>query len=245
MNKIPEIRNNFLSFLSNHPQAKEFVFYLEQNADLILFGGCIRDYMEHRFTEPPRDFDIVLNNNNLDLETLIYSSLGSLDYSICKNKFGGYKIHISDLKFDIWEIQKTWAFQEKKVSYSSFEDLNKTVFLNIDSLFYNLSTGILYDEGYREALTRSELDIILQENPYPELNLARAFRFKSKYGLDFSSKLKDFFYSWLGNFESDKTALNILKEIEIKRYNSSLVEDEWETIKNNNYTTSKELVELF
>ncbi|ALZ59308.1 MULTISPECIES: hypothetical protein [Bacillus cereus group] len=221
MNKNLEIRNEFFRILSNRPNARKLISSLDENAELLLFGGCIRDYIDNRFSEVPRDFDIVINTQGLNVEEYV---LGFEKISCKRNKFGGYKIAADNLKFDIWELDKTWAFKERIIECNEIADLNKTVFLNIDSIFYNLNTGDLYDEDFRNAIANNELDIVLDKNPYPELNLARAFRYKNKYNLRFSDKLNDFIANWMKDFDNKHEATDILKEIELKRYNQSTVD---------------------
>lgn len=220
MEKFNEIRKSFYDVLSIRPTALKFIKELEQKSNLLLFGGCIRDYYDNKFENIPRDFDIVLSNLEQDLDSLLQNF--NLIYE--RNKFGGYKIKIDDLEFDIWEIQNTWAFKEKKVHYKELLDLNKTVFLNVDSIFYDLNRGLLFDQGFSNAITSRIIDIILTSNPYPELNLARALRYKYKYNLQFSQQLQNYFDKWLENFDNKVYGINYLKDIEIKRYKSSIID---------------------
>ncbi|MGG1685231.1 MULTISPECIES: hypothetical protein [Bacillales] len=244
MNLNSEIRHIFFDILSDRPIAKNFIENLENNSELILFGGCIRNYLDNEFSRIniPRDFDIVLNNNMLNLEFF----MSDLDENlfIKRNKYGGYKVVIEDLKFDIWEIDKTWAFKEKKVEKKSYIDLVNTVFLNVDSLFYNLNTLELHDEEFKKALSTNKLDIVLQDNPYPELNLARAFRFVKKYNLQFSEDLKNFFFNWIATFEDQSKAINILKEIEIKRYKNTTIDNSIVLKATSKRDTTKSLVTI-
>ncbi|WP_431808569.1 hypothetical protein [Lysinibacillus sphaericus] len=220
MEKFPEIRNDFYDVLSIRPTAHAFIGKLEQESNLLLFGGCIRDYYDNKFKNIPRDFDIVLSDLRQDLDSLLQNS--NLVYE--RNKFGGYKVKLDDLEFDIWEIHNTWAFKEKKVHYKELLDLNKTVFLNVDSVFYDLNRGLLFDQGFSNAITSRIIDIVLTSNPYPELNLARALRYKYKYNLQFSQQLQNYFDEWLGNFDNKIYGMNYLKNIEIKRYETSIID---------------------
>lgn len=225
MEFMPQIRNDFYDVLSNRPTARNLIRNLEQKSNLLMFGGCIRDYYEHQFYYIPRDFDIVITDLDQELE----SFLQKFNFNYKRNKFGGYKIIVDDLQFDMWEIENTWAFKENIVEYKRFLDLNKTVFLNIDSIFYDLNKGLLFDEGFSNAMTTSEIDIVLTPNPYPELNIARAFRYKYKYNLKFSNQLQGYLNKWINNFEDKLYAINYLKDIEIKRYKTSIIDWNYET----------------
>lgn len=212
----PKIQSDFFEVLLNRPQAQFFVNELQQHGELLLFGGSIRDYLNNNgFESIPRDFDIVIKTNEC-LDSIINTDY----YSAKRNKFGGYKFFIDGLKFDVWSLQDTWAFKEHKVNFSNTEDLNKTVFLNIDALFYNIYKKELCDHGYSEAINNHELDIILSDNPYPELNIARACRFKMKFNLNFSVDLKTYIADWLNSYDNKFSAIEKLKSIEKKRYNT-------------------------
>ncbi|WML44337.1 hypothetical protein [Neobacillus sp. PS3-40] len=224
MKVFPEIKNSFYDVLSIRPTAYTFIRYLEQKSNLLLFGGCIREYYDNKFTIIPRDFDIVLSDLEHDLDFLFQK----FNCIYKQNKFGGYKVKLDDLQFDIWEIQNTWAFKEKKVHFQKLLDLNKTVFLNIDGVFYDLNRGLLFDDGFSNAISTREIDIVLTANPYPELNLARAFRYKYKYNLQFSHQLQYYFDKWLDNFENKIYGINYLKDIEMKRYKSSIIDWNYE-----------------
>jgi hypothetical protein len=215
-----KIREGFLEVLSSRPKANNFIQQLEENTELLLFGGCVRDYFEHSYKIIPRDFDIVVwNYDDFSLEKFVEN----FDCLYKANKFGGYKLFLEDLTFDIWEIHQTWAFKEQKVEYNSFKDLNKTVFLNIDSIFYNLNSCELYNEEFIKAFRNKELDIILDDNPFPELNLTRAFRYQTKYNMNFSEQLNKFFVNWLIEHEDPLGAINDLRSIELKRYKTSTI----------------------
>ncbi|MGI1811739.1 hypothetical protein [Priestia sp. TGN 0903] len=225
MNFLPEIRSGFFNILSSRPRAAKFVTELEKQGELLLFGGCVRDYIEHKFSIMPRDFDIIINNNsNIDL-----SYFNTKEYNLRKNKFGGYKFYIDGLKFDVWHIKNTWAFKESKVDFEDVNDLAKTVFLNIDALFYNLTTGYLFDEIYENTIKQKVLDIVLQENPYPDLNITRAFKFKQKYNLKFSDELNLYLRKWLEHHDNYVDAINSLKVIEHKRYHEANIDWNKET----------------
>ncbi|SES62166.1 hypothetical protein SAMN05216389_10190 [Oceanobacillus limi] len=215
----PKIKESLFRLLSSRPQAMSFIKTLEAEGDLILFGGSVREYLDHEYNEVPRDFDFVINTNK-DISNLVETF--ELPYT--KNKFGGLKIYLDGLKFDIWRIDETWAFKERKIVFGDISDLRKTVFLNVDALFYNLNNCLLYDEDFSKAMNKSMLDIVLEDNPFPELNIARAFRLKYKYNLDFSKELYSFLEEWLKKFDDIAEALTELRNIEMKRYKQSSVD---------------------
>ncbi|URZ08957.1 hypothetical protein [Clostridium felsineum] len=182
---------DFYKLINQYPNASKLISILEHHGDILVFGGAVRDYNDNGFKSMPRDFDIVINSdNNYDLEILLK------EFSYKKNRFDGYKIIVDSLEFDVWEIKNTWAFRENKVRCSPNEYINKlqyTVFLNIDSIVYNLTKQELYDKEYENAMKNKVLDVVLDENPYMELNMLRAILFKQKYDMKFSKKLTSLF----------------------------------------------------
>lgn len=230
MEHYSQIKIDFYDVLSDRPNALNLIRELEQKSNLLLFGGCIREYYENNFKNIPRDFDIVITGLEQDLNSVFQEF--NIPYK--KNKFGGYKILVDNLQFDMWEIQNTWAFKGKKVQYHMPIDLAKTVFLNIDSILYDLNRELLFDVGFSNAISSKEIDIVLFPNPYPELNLTRAFRYKYKYNLQFSNQLQSYLDNWLNKFDNKLNAINHLKNIELKRYKNSIIDWSYETNKYSN-----------
>ncbi|MED4012906.1 hypothetical protein ACLZHR_26470 [Priestia aryabhattai] len=182
------LRENFFNLLDSYPNATKLLENISKEGEILLFGGAVRAYYENRFQTLPRDFDLVIkpNKNSRDLE----SYFSNFEYR--KNRYDGYKVFVDGLEFDIWTLENTWAFKEKKVRALE-ENLSETVFLNVDSIVYNINKDILYDEKFRESMDSKVLDVVLQDNPFTELNLLRALIFKKKYRMKFSDRLKEHF----------------------------------------------------
>lgn len=209
------ISEDFYALINKYPNVSSLINQLQEYGEVLLFGGVIREYNDSKFNNMPRDFDIVINkiNSNVKLDNVLNNFL------YYKNRFDGYKIEIDSIKLDIWELEKTWAFREKKVEYSKNEypyKLQETVFLNIDSIVYNLTTKEVYNDKYREAMELKELDIVLEENPYKDLNILRALVFKRKYNMKFSDKLTLILEEYI---QKNYDYINKLYEVQFKHYN--------------------------
>ncbi|GAA0135250.1 hypothetical protein YSY43_20900 [Paenibacillus sp. YSY-4.3] len=206
-----ELRDQFYNTIKNFPLAKNVVFRLLEEGNLLLFGGAIRSYYENQFSTMPRDFDIVVCTRNDELDQYFFN----VPYT--RNRYGGYKINIYPVGFDIWSINSTWAFKNGVIENPNVENLTKTVFLNYDSVVYDLTTGEVYDEDYQKAKENKKLDIILEQNPFPELNILRSLVFKTRYNMDLSEALYDYMKSWRKMF-SNNEEINVLSEVQIKHY---------------------------
>lgn len=210
------ISKAFSELISNYSEANRLVEKLKENGQLLLFGGAVRQYMKTEgYKKLPRDFDIVIekNSSTIDLDDVLN------EFSYKKNRFNGYKINVDSLEFDIWEIENTWAFKENKVKCSEFEyskKLQETVFLNVDSIVFNLTTEEFYKDKYDDAIKNRELDIVLSDNPYQELNLLRAIVLKQEYNMGLSDKLRN---KLLDFIEIDSNYLDTLYDIQLSHYN--------------------------
>lgn len=184
--------------LEKNQQTLEFVEELSSVGDLLFFGGSIRDICLSPNNPPfPRDFDIAINFKNKNkFETIINK------YENRKNRFGGYKFRVANVEFDVWDLEKTWAFNNTDLKASE-ENLAKSVYLNIDGIVYNYNNFKVYDDLFKNSIKNRKLDVNLEINPQVELNLLRALVFKEKYEedyqLSFSNKLKKIFKKHLSN----------------------------------------------
>lgn len=214
--------NNFYSIISKYENIVELFKNLNSNGELYIFGGAVRHYLDNgNFNTLPRDFDIIFKkkDSTVKLEKIITQY-----FKFKKNRFNGYKFQINNLKFDIWNIEDTWAFRENKVKYDSqnyISKLTETVFLNIDSLIFDLNNKKLYADNYEKIINTKELDIVLNENPFLELNLLRALILMDKYNLSPSRSLIDIFNSFVSK---NNNYNNVFQNIFNKRYQKEKIE---------------------
>lgn len=183
------IGKQFKKMISSWPKCKNILDDLSSEGNLLIFGGAVRGFLLHGNDYSPRDIDIVVNTLEVNLDKYFN------DVPFIRNRFGGYKLFIDDQILDIWSLKSTWAFQQNLITISS-ENLPMTVFLNFDSIVYDLREDKLYDKKFREVINTGVLDIILEENPFPDLNVLRSFIFREKYNLVFSNRLTNYIVSW-------------------------------------------------
>lgn len=189
------------------------------SGETLLIGGVLREYKENKLEELPRDFDIVVNSTQ---DKLIKSIS---PYNPHRNRFGGYKISYNNLIIDVWCLQDTWAYKKKLVKCRLNEyslRLQDTVFLNIDSIVYNLTQDIWYDERYQEAMRTKVLDVVLKENPQIPLNIVRSIIYSKKYSMQISVNLRDIILKYISNTPN---FLQQLLEIQIAHYNSIVLNE--------------------
>jgi hypothetical protein len=182
------IKTEIFNLLRDYPHSLSFIKDLSEIGELLFFGGSIRDYyLYNEYRNMPRDFDIAIKLNPKN-EALFESIVENQYYR--KNRFGGYKVKIENIEFDLWKLENTWAFKEKKL-LAEERNLAKSVFLSVDGIVYNFNHDTLYDDDLRWSMENKLINIVLKDNPQKELNLLRALVFKKKYNYEFSSELKE------------------------------------------------------
>lgn len=208
----PELESkNFKEYLERFLSAPVFNFLEEisERTEIIIFSGVIRNYFL-KYKGPIRDLDIVLFA--IDKETLETISL----YNPKQNSFGGFKLNIDSLDIDLWELKNTWAIKNDKVNPELFEELNlpNTAFFNFSSVIYNYNhQKFIYNNDFEKFLKTKELDLVLEENPLPQLCLINTIYYKEKFHLNIAPNLKKYFVI---NF--DKFVEKEFSEIQLKHF---------------------------
>lgn len=214
-----DIERVLFNYMSQYPMATKILREVEKCGETFLFGGALRAYADNKDNFAPRDIDIVVDSKKN--EHLLKAVL--LPYNPMINRFGGYKIKYKDLSIDIWSLKRTWAFENKVLIYKEDEyreHLQDTVFLNIDSIVYNLTNNILYDEKYNEAMKTRILDVVLQQNPEMKLNILRTFILKKQYSMELSKRLTEILKS---NIKENINFINDIMDIQKKRYVKNII----------------------
>lgn len=228
---VNEINNKLENILKDNTQVDYFIEKLSELTEIIFFGGAIRDLYFDNINEKPRDLDIVLTSkrNFEQVEFLIKQ------FSHRKNRFGGYKLAINGLELDIWYLENTWAFQNKKLKMSE-ENLTRSVYLSVDGVSYNYNRRMLNDNIFSNTNKKRIIDIVLEDNPQEELNLVRALIFKKKYKYELSRELVQKYIEY--SFKENTFVKNLYK-IQIDHYREEKltykqIEEEVRLITNSN-----------
>lgn len=183
---------------------------LNEFGDLILVGGAIRDFT---FLNSPRDIDLIIDTDRVDLESVFYN------FSYYRNRFGGYKVTIGSIEFDVWSINNNWVFKQG-ILPARFDNISKGTFFNFDALVFNISTSELDADIFIESIKDNVLDITLNDdyisqNPTPEVNVMRALTIRKQWGLNFSRRVGDYIQEW---YEKNESPFETLKKAEYKHY---------------------------
>jgi hypothetical protein len=158
----------------------------------ILFGGVIRDLVVLGGRHYPRDVDVVLRSGTT--EDLI-EEFQPHEYNL--NRFGGLHLNVNRWSFDVWPLEKTWAFSNDNSMAPTPANLPKTTFLNVEAVAVTLNgpsrIGQIYSNGFFQALEDRVVGINYRDNPFPALCAVRALATAYKLYFRISSELARYF----------------------------------------------------
>lgn len=221
LSNIENIINNNVAEFNQHlnkilpDDVLDFVSNLQSKTQVYLFSGVIRNY----FLKKPydlRDIDFMIEDD-LDITNLFPHLF------ITKNSFGGYKTKIASLPVDLWSISKTWGLNRGQLKLPFYtpedasEDISKsipnTTFFNFSSIIFSMNQRkFIVGKPFLRFLRDKELDVVLEENPYPALCIINSFYYSEKYRLKLSKKLKKYI---VHNYSTNIEKFN---EIQLKHF---------------------------
>jgi hypothetical protein len=219
--EIHQLTRKVQAFLRTDVNAAK---HLRQLADgtwrTFLFGGTIREILLMRHQPEIRDLDIVIDDAGFAAFQRRFK-----DQIIGVNRFGGLRLVLQTTPVDAWALSSTWAFRSGHVSGMSRAQLPQTTFLNLDSIVFEITPGRIRNrllaEPFVRALRNNVLDIVLSENPEPELAAVRSIRMHFRYNIPVSRRLAEYLVTYLENSGIE----GCLRE-QIRHYNRILVDRE-------------------
>ncbi len=203
---------DFEDYLTNSfsPQVLSFLDNLSKKTDLYIFSGVIRNYFLHILEN--RDIDLFMDGY-FDIDLFLEK------YEHKKNNFGGYKIHLSDNKIDIWFLKDTWAIKEYELVFDF--DLPKyipnTSFFNFSSIIYSCrEKKFYYTKHFLRFLRDKEIDLLYLPNANYSLCVINTIYYSEKYKLKVSDKLKSYIK------KSVKNGLVDVEKIQISHFGRTI-----------------------
>lgn len=188
------LRNRVNQLLYNPPPTwqifNDMMLGLEGHGwSVTLFGGMLRDIMLNGIHQKPRDVDVVVGNVTSDHLFTVLSM-----HTKRRTRFGGLHLKVEGWNFDVWPLCETWAFRHDLVHSCSAENLPKTTFLNVEAIALTIPSTYgqevqMFSHGFFEAVLEGQVEINLEENPFPALCVARSMITASKLGFKMGSRL--------------------------------------------------------
>jgi hypothetical protein len=197
-----DLRNQVSKFCSEdkarwkEPILQTFHEIKIKNWPAVIFGGTVRSLMlGSRKSRRPRDIDIVLSSVSVENIEEIFS-----DSFLRKTRFGGVKLLREDMEFDIWPIDKTWAYVADKSVERTYVNLPKTTFLNIEAIAIDIWPKVeghkrtIYsdNDSFFKAILSETIEINREENPFPILCVVRSLIMAASIRYKLGPKLSDY-----------------------------------------------------
>lgn len=190
---------------------------LGDTGTIFVVGGTIRDLVIKK--KSPRDIDLIIDTNE-DLGRIL------CDYQhVILNRFGGYKITIDNLEFDIWRMNEHWAFREKLLEQKQ-NNLKYSTFLNFDSIFYNFKSKKFDSDIFNNCLNNKLLEITIDEdryirnNPTKEINIIRMMNIVNEWDLKLGDNCSMYISKWM---EENNNSVEKLYQSQFKHYKEETV----------------------
>lgn len=193
----------------------DFITDALPDGDVYLFGGVLRDIALLGRKGFNSDIDVVVEGDWSSCVTYL-ERLGAR-----KNKFGGFRLKISNWPIDIWNARETWAIKQGLVEYKGISSLTETTVMNWDAILMNWRTkAFIFRKNYFEEIKYRLLDIVLEKNPDPLGMAVRVFRHLcSKNAEQLTSSAIEYLVNCTKSYSFDD-----LKKREIRSYGNTLID---------------------
>lgn len=218
--------DKILNMLDNQKKDKKikslFDNFDSNNIHYILIGGAIRDVINNK---QPRDIDLILNiDNEKVFEKIIYEN--KIIYK--KNNFNGYKLFFDNICYDIWLLNNHYSFKESYYK-KNIKNIKDTTFFNYDSLMFDVREQYLEMSYYEQCVKDKLIDLVgkdqvVNNNPTPVMNIAKAFKIKKETDYNLSEKLIDYIIRFIELKGSDNLYSEIIAEY-TRHYGSKVLDD--------------------
>jgi hypothetical protein len=139
-----------------------------------IVGGFLRELMLCGPAARPRDIDIVFAGTSAEkVEFFFWNNKEGR----VRNRFGGLRFNFGGCPFDVWSLEDTWAFRNKRIYQAEISTFPQTTFLNVDAIAFKLKNDCedeIFSNGFFEGISTRTLEINLEENPFPETCVVRS-----------------------------------------------------------------------
>lgn len=223
----------FLKYLDDRlgVEILDFLKELSKISEVLIFSGIIRNFFINTYG-PARDLDLVVDGNKNSVGIFLDKFLS------VRNSFGGYKITVGSVKVDIWHIEDTWAYSNSKVDFELFQDYNlpNTAFFNFSSVVFDFNNSeFIPSTSFNHFLDTKELDMVLEDNPMPQLCIVNTIYYMTKFNLNVSFKLKNYCLQYFDKFSEED-----FNEVQVKHFNE--VKYDYPFLKTYMYIFKKEVM---
>ncbi len=122
---------------------------------------------------------------------------------------------------DLWKVESTWAIKNEKLRLELFDQyvLPKSTFFNFSSILFDYNNkNFINSLEFTHFLETKVLDLVLEENPLPQLCIINTLYYKEKFKLKISEKLKKFCILFFNRFSKEDFDSIQLKHFKLIKY---------------------------
>lgn len=179
-------------FFENAPPERRAVMKvvsaIDELAEVFIFGGLLRDLALGGVASFESDVDIVVR----PFDVQIFQRWAT-ENGFKPNKFGGFRLIKDRWLFDVWELERTWAFLQDASIPRTKHTLINTTFFNWDAIVYDIKANqIICSRSYFKELSEFHLEMNFELNPNPLGSLVRCLKFIRKNKARTGPKLTNF-----------------------------------------------------
>ena len=139
MKDVIILKKNFYLYRKNNKNLNKIIsIFDELDISYYIIGGAIRSLIKD---EKPRDIDIIIDKSDSYLKDFLNKN----NFIFHKNTLGGYKINNF---IDLWSIDNHYMFKKNIYNILLPENILYTTLNSYDSILYDKTNNILYDDFY-------------------------------------------------------------------------------------------------
>jgi hypothetical protein len=193
---LNERLRRYVRLLKKDDNVSRFLKSIGKNGEPFLFGGAVRD-VAFSGKRAVNDLDIFVSG------WISEESLVETGSQVRKTNFGGYRLSVGQYDVDVWELERSRAFQWVAPSFISVSGLLKTVCFSTDAIAISLVDGrVIKSPDFSWSFEHDTLAFVAPPSKLDALVATRIARVSLKLGLDLSPIVASYFSKCVETFGS-------------------------------------------
>ena len=174
----------YINSILEHYQLKGLIDLVASQMAIFVFSGITRNFLLGYLNN--RDIDFVV----LDSSKLRIPLSQIRNFTILKNKFGGYKLQVGNLTIDVWDVHKTWGILQESMRGTAYSLMN-TAFFNFSAIVFDYNKGMFYiSDEFCEFYKTHVMEVVYAKNPRVETCIVNALYYADNYGFTIGESLR-------------------------------------------------------
>ena len=208
------LRAELRSFCSNNGRVwKQPVVDLlhglrRQQQAAVFFGGTLRSLLISRLNDQkpgrPRDIDLVVKGCTTEQLSDSFEQIVTRE-----TRFGGLQLQHQHWQFDVWPLEKTWAFVEDQKEAGGFDELPETTFLNLEAIAVEVwprsgKGRVVFsgDDQFFEGIANRVVELNREANPFPSLCVVRSLVLAARLNFSIGPRLANYIVKYAKQYSA-------------------------------------------